>query len=98
MEFLENGRLEKVSVDADQSEQLIRLLDAVVIRLEGGTDFDLQVLEEQKTTNSNASNSSSQANKTNNSNAPTSDKTNEPPVETVKQEEEESKPFILGEE
>lgn len=48
MEFLETGRLDKLSVDNDQSEQLINLLDAVVIRLEGGTDFDLQVLEESK--------------------------------------------------
>lgn len=48
LEFLESGRLDKLSVDNDQSEQLVNLLDAVVIRLEGGTDFDLQVLEEPK--------------------------------------------------
>ncbi|KAK7865942.1 hypothetical protein R5R35_005009 [Gryllus longicercus] len=48
LEFLDNGRLDKVSVDADQSEQLIRLLDAVVIRLEGGTEHDLLVLDEPK--------------------------------------------------
>lgn len=46
MEFLETGRLDKVSVDAEQSEQLIKLLDAVVIRLEGGTDLDLSILDE----------------------------------------------------
>ncbi|XP_054277475.1 serrate RNA effector molecule homolog isoform X2 [Macrosteles quadrilineatus] len=46
MEFMESGRLDKVSVDADQSEQLIKLLDAAVIKLEGGNDFDLQILDE----------------------------------------------------
>lgn len=46
MEFLKNGRVERVSVDADQSEQLMKLLDAVVIRLEGGTDLDLTILDE----------------------------------------------------
>lgn len=46
MEFLETGRIEKVSVDGDRSDQLVKLLDAVVIRLEGGTDLDLSVLDE----------------------------------------------------
>nr|CAD7424962.1 unnamed protein product [Timema monikensis] len=45
IEFLESDRLDAVSVDAHQQEQLITLLDAVVIRLEGGTDLDLQILE-----------------------------------------------------
>nr|CAD7568492.1 unnamed protein product [Timema californicum] len=45
LEFLESDRLDAVSVDAHQQEQLITLLDAVVIRLEGGTDLDLQILE-----------------------------------------------------
>lgn len=46
MEFLNNGRLEKVSVDAEQQEQLIKVLDAAVIRLEGGNELDLKVLDE----------------------------------------------------
>lgn len=46
MEFLENDRLDKVTVDAEQSEMLIKLLDAVVIRLEGGNDLDLKILDE----------------------------------------------------
>ncbi|XP_026293345.1 serrate RNA effector molecule homolog isoform X2 [Frankliniella occidentalis] len=54
MEFVENGRLDKLSVDNDQSEQLVNLLDAVVIRLEGGTEFDLQVLEETKSSGSSS--------------------------------------------
>lgn len=33
-------------MDADQSDQLLKLLDSVVIKLEGGTDLDLQVLEQ----------------------------------------------------
>lgn len=42
-ELYEGGRLEKISVDADQSDQLLKLLDSVVIKLEGGSDLDLQV-------------------------------------------------------
>lgn len=45
MEMMNNGRLDELSVDADQSEKLVKLLDAVVIKLEGGTDLDLQVLD-----------------------------------------------------
>ncbi|KAK3926902.1 Serrate RNA effector molecule-like protein [Frankliniella fusca] len=54
MEFVENGKLDKLSVDNDQSEQLVNLLDAVVIRLEGGTEFDLQVLDEAKSSGSSS--------------------------------------------
>jgi len=32
-------------VDADNPDPLIYLLDSVVIKLEGGTDFDLTVLK-----------------------------------------------------
>lgn len=42
--MLENDDIDKVSVDADQTENLLRLLDAVVIKLEGGTEEDLQIL------------------------------------------------------
>ena len=45
MGLLENKETEKVSVDADQSDALLRLLDAVVIKLEGGTDDDLKILD-----------------------------------------------------
>ena len=43
--MMNSGRLDELSVDADQSEKLVKLLDAVVIKLEGGTDLDLQVLD-----------------------------------------------------
>ncbi|XP_045110234.1 serrate RNA effector molecule homolog isoform X2 [Portunus trituberculatus] len=45
-ELYHAGRLETISVDADQSDQLLKLLDSVVIKLEGGTDLDLQVLDQ----------------------------------------------------
>lgn len=32
-------------MDADNTEPLVHLLDSVVIKLEGGTDFDLTVLD-----------------------------------------------------
>lgn len=46
MELLDNGELDKVTVDVDKSEKLIRLLDTVVIKLEGGTEEDLKALDE----------------------------------------------------
>ena len=45
MEFLESGQIEKVTVDADQADALLHLLDAVVIKLEGGTEEDLKILD-----------------------------------------------------
>ena len=41
--FLKQDKFENVSVDNDQSDSIVKLLDSVVILLEGGTDFDLQV-------------------------------------------------------
>lgn len=35
-----------MTVDVDKSEKLIRLLDTVVIKLEGGTEEDLKALDE----------------------------------------------------
>lgn len=46
MELLQQGDLDKVTVDVDKSDKLIRLLDTVVIKLEGGTEEDLKVLDE----------------------------------------------------
>lgn len=46
LELLESGELDKVSVDVDKSDKLIRLLDTVVIKLEGGTEEDLKELDE----------------------------------------------------
>lgn len=46
-ELLESGELLKTTVDMPQSEQLIRLLDTVVIKLEGGTEEDLKALDEK---------------------------------------------------
>lgn len=36
--------IDKVSIDADQADPLLKLLDSVVIKLEGGTEEDLKVL------------------------------------------------------
>ena len=41
--FLKQGKFDKVMADNDQSDAVVKLLDSVVILLEGGTDFDLQV-------------------------------------------------------
>lgn len=46
VDLLENNALEGVSVDTSQSEKLLRVLDTVVIRLEGGTDADIAALDE----------------------------------------------------
>lgn len=46
-DVLETGLVTSVSVDTIHSEKLLRLLDTVVIKLEGGTDEDLKVLDEK---------------------------------------------------
>ncbi|XP_035772134.1 serrate RNA effector molecule homolog, partial [Neolamprologus brichardi] len=43
----DNNWLDNVSLDMDHAPAIIKLLDAAVIKMEGGTDFDLQVLEVQ---------------------------------------------------
>lgn len=37
-------------MDADNPDPLVYLLDSIVIKLEGGTDFDLMVLNPEETT------------------------------------------------
>ncbi|XP_027866366.1 serrate RNA effector molecule homolog [Xiphophorus couchianus] len=43
--LLDNRWLDGVSLDMQHEAAIIKLLDAAVIKMEGGTDFDLQVLE-----------------------------------------------------
>lgn len=44
---MENGWIDGATLDVEQNVQIIRLLDATVIKLEGGTDFDLKALDEE---------------------------------------------------
>lgn len=46
-DVLSCGLVTGVNVDTNQSDKLLRLLDTVVIKLEGGTDEDLKVLDEK---------------------------------------------------
>lgn len=46
-ELLDKDLVTSVSVDTAQSEPLIKLLDTVVIKLEGGTEDDLKVLDQK---------------------------------------------------
>ncbi|RVE60941.1 hypothetical protein OJAV_G00185890 [Oryzias javanicus] len=43
--LLENSWLDRVCLDTEHAAAIVKLLDAAVIKMEGGTDFDLQVLE-----------------------------------------------------
>uniref|UniRef100_UPI0037E88259 serrate RNA effector molecule homolog n=1 Tax=Semicossyphus pulcher TaxID=241346 RepID=UPI0037E88259 len=43
--LLDNNWLDNVSLDMEHAPAIIKLLDAAVIKMEGGTDLDLQVLE-----------------------------------------------------
>ncbi|XP_078463967.1 serrate RNA effector molecule homolog isoform X1 [Lampetra fluviatilis] len=44
--LLEGGWFNSISLDIDKSEQIIRVLDAAVIKMEGGTDLDLQTVDQ----------------------------------------------------
>lgn len=43
---MDAGELDKVSVDVDKTDKLIRLLDTVVIKLEGGSEEDIKALDQ----------------------------------------------------
>lgn len=47
-EFYEKKRIDNIMVDADQSTKLTKLMDAFVIILEGGNEFDLTILDGTK--------------------------------------------------
>ncbi|XP_065320394.1 serrate RNA effector molecule homolog isoform X2 [Gordionus sp. m RMFG-2023] len=47
MEFYENGWVDKISLNQSQLKEIIKFMDAVIIKLEGGTDSDLKYLEEE---------------------------------------------------
>ncbi|XP_023037964.1 serrate RNA effector molecule homolog isoform X2 [Drosophila willistoni] len=47
VELLENGTIGSVKVDSSQADPLVRVLDMCVIKLEGGTDEDLKILDEK---------------------------------------------------
>ncbi|XP_054156484.1 serrate RNA effector molecule homolog [Oppia nitens] len=46
LDLLANNWIDSVSIDVEKASQIIRLLDAAVIKLEDGTDFDLKSLDE----------------------------------------------------
>jgi len=46
LEMLESGRVDNVKVDGEDGDAIVKLLDAIVIRLEGGTDLDLTILDQ----------------------------------------------------
>jgi len=44
--FMDQGMFKELTLDGDKQDSLIKVLDSVVIKLEGGTDFDLTVLDQ----------------------------------------------------
>ncbi|XP_046865084.1 serrate RNA effector molecule homolog isoform X2 [Xenia sp. Carnegie-2017] len=46
VDLLQLGWVDRYTLTAEQGEEITKLLDAAVIKFEGGTDFDLQVLDE----------------------------------------------------
>ncbi|XP_023313188.1 serrate RNA effector molecule homolog isoform X2 [Anoplophora glabripennis] len=47
LDLLRNGKIGNISVDCAKTNELLKLLDTVVIKLEGGTDEDLALLEQE---------------------------------------------------
>ena len=46
MKLLDYGKIASTSCDMTKGDELLKLLDAAAILMEGGTDFDLGVLEQ----------------------------------------------------
>lgn len=70
--LLENGWLDNVSLVMDHAPSILKLLDAAVIKMEGGTEFDLQVLEFPSQSVSDGAAPVSTANKPNSPKGPAS--------------------------
>lgn len=49
LELLNGDKFQNISVDCSRQEEMIKMLDTVVIKLEGGTDADLAVLDQEET-------------------------------------------------
>lgn len=47
MDLLKTGKIGCITVDCSKTNELLKLLDTVVIKLEGGTDEDLALLEQE---------------------------------------------------
>lgn len=45
LELMNAGRMDSLCLDVDKSEDILKILDAAVIKMEGGSDFDLTVLD-----------------------------------------------------
>ena len=46
MKLMDSGKIASTSCDMTKGDELVKLLDAAAILLEGGTDFDLGVLDQ----------------------------------------------------
>ncbi|XP_048884629.1 serrate RNA effector molecule homolog isoform X1 [Brienomyrus brachyistius] len=46
MYLLENGWFDGISLDIERAPAIVKVLDAAVIKMEGGTDHDLKILEQ----------------------------------------------------
>ena len=47
MKMFDEKKFGETSIDGDQSDALVKLLDSVVIYLEGGSEFDVQILDQE---------------------------------------------------
>lgn len=47
IDLLNSGKISAVTVDCARTNDLLKLLDTVVIKLEGGSDEDLTLLEKE---------------------------------------------------
>lgn len=59
--LLDNHWLDDVKLDMDHAPKILKLMDAAVIKMEGGTDLDLQVLEAPVTASGDAGGGASAA-------------------------------------
>lgn len=50
LDLLNCGKLDNAGVDCSNTTDLVKLLDTVVIKLEGGTDADLAILDQEEIT------------------------------------------------
>lgn len=47
MSFMNSGRFNDISLVVDKAESIIRLMDSVVVKFEGGTDADIEAIKNE---------------------------------------------------
>ncbi|XP_073510670.1 serrate RNA effector molecule homolog isoform X2 [Phyllobates terribilis] len=90
--LMENSWLNEILLDMEKAPSIIKLLDAAVIKMEGGTEVDLKILDEEEEQAKREAAKKEEARTTEGQSKPPEEKEAPAKVEPEKEPEEEAKP------